>query len=213
MSAVIAPTITAYDLHEYREQMERVKNFSTRLHVDLMDGVFAPTKSPDIDKLWLPKGPQCDVHIMFQHPDRQIKKVLALGPSLIIIQAEADKESVRACIRGLKKTKVKVGVSLLAATKTNDLEVRSIIHQADYVLIFSGNLGFHGGQADLSLLSKIPEVRAINPTCEIAWDGGVSIENAKALADAGITVLNTGGAVQKATDPEYAYRKLSALVA
>ncbi len=52
--AVICPTVTAYDPHEYREQMERVEPFAKRIHIDLMDGHFAPTKSPGLKHVWWP---------------------------------------------------------------------------------------------------------------------------------------------------------------
>ena len=209
--SIIAPTITAYDLHEYRVQMERVLPFAKRIHVDLMDGIFAPTKSPDLDKLWLPPGVECDIHIMYQHPHKQMAKLLRMNPSTIIVQAEANKDSVRTVIEGLKKTRIKAGVGLLAATEVH--EAAEFVKRADHTLIFSGKLGYHGGTADLGLLRKVADVKALNPAAEISWDGGISPENIRALSDGGIDVLNTGGAIQHAEDPEDSYMCMCGLLA
>lgn len=210
--SVVVPTVTAYDLHEYRQQIELVSRFAKRIHLDLMDGQFAPVHSPDIDRLWVPHGVQVDVHLMFQHPSRVIKKVLALAPSLIIMQAEANQDSVKQAIEGLKKTKTKVGVSLLADTEVNSKCAQWAIAQADYVLVFSGHLGYHGGVADLNLLSKVKQIHLINSVCEIGWDGGITTDNALHLRNGGIDVLNVGSAIHRSADPEKAYQTLRSLV-
>ena len=207
----VVPTVTAYDVHEYRRQMECACRFSGRVHVDIMDGIFAPTKSPAISQLWLEKGIDSDIHVMYQHPDKQIKALLKLHPQMIIVQAEASRTSVIRAIEGLKKTKVKVGLGLLPSTQPG--EVAELVARVDAVLIFSGHLGYHGGTADLSLLDKVKEIRSLNPTAEISWDGGIDRTNIRDLVEAGIEVLNTGGAIQKALDPAAAFQELQKLAA
>ena len=206
--SVIAPTITAFDLHEYRAQMDRITPFAKRIHIDLMDGIFAPTKSPDIDKLWLPEEIVCDVHVMYQHPFHQLKKLLAMNPAMLIIQAEADRQSVEDFIKHVKKTRVRLGISLLSETSPQEVHVKKLIKQADYVLIFSGHLGYHGGSADLALLEKVGQIHEINPLAEIGWDGGINMNNVHALVGGGIDVLNVGSGIQKALHPKTAYIEL-----
>ena len=81
---------------------------------------------------------------------------------------------------------------------------------SDQVLVFSGNLGYHGGEADLGLLEKVKKIWQHHPECEIAWDGGINDQNVQQLVDAGVSVLNVGGFVQQSADPEAAYAKLKA---
>ena len=57
-------------------------------------------------------------------------------------------------------------------------------------------------------LEKVRLIKAINPTVEIGWDGGVSVDNAFTLAQGGVNVLNTGGAVNKADNPDEVYAAL-----
>jgi ribulose-phosphate 3-epimerase len=211
--SIISPTVTAYDLHEFRTQMETATSFAERIHVDLMDGIFAPTKSPDIDKIWLPKGVLCDIHIMYQHPFHQLRKLLALNPHMIIIQAEANEASVDQFIANIKKTKVKVGLCLLAETSPETPRIAGLIKKVDYVLIFSGHLGYQGSKADLQLLRKVEEIKLLNANAEIGWDGGINETNVRELSQAGVEVLNTGGSIQKVSDPKEAFYKLTSLLA
>jgi ribulose-phosphate 3-epimerase len=211
MQAVIAPTVTAYDLHEYRSQLEAIQPFAKRIHVDLMDGVFAPTISPPIESLWLPQHIQSDIHLMFQHPHRYTEALIALKPHMVIVPVEAQSDSLHKAVKTLSG-KVKVGVSLLAETRVSDPLVSRLIGSADHVLIFSGHLGYHGGTADMSLLSKVLEIRALRPEIEIGWDGGISINNVQQIRAGGVDVLNVGSAIQKHDDPHAQYIALTSLV-
>lgn len=207
--SMICPTVTAFEPHEYRQQIERITPFAERIHIDLMDGQFTETRSPSVEQLWVPEGIICDVHLMYQQPLSALGGVIALKPSLIIIHAEA--EDAEAALLTIKKAGIKAGVALLADTDVASLG--EIIEQADHVLIFSGHLGYHGGEADLTLLEKVPEIRQRNPAAEIAWDGGINDQNVAQLAAAGVAVLNVGGFVQNAPDPSAAYATLMAIEA
>lgn len=207
--AVICPTVTAYDTHEYREQMERVEPFAKRVHIDLMDGHFAPTKSPDLKHVWWPDGVTADVHLMYQRPLPHLPALIRLRPHLVIIHAEADVDHAQFA-KSLRKVGIRAGLALLHDTPAE--RVKSIVKTFDHLLVFSGHLGYHGGQADLKLLHKVAELSGLNPEAEIGWDGGITDQNAKQLADAGVDVLNTGGFIQRAPEPKDAYAKLKTVL-
>ena len=57
-------------------------------------------------------------------------------------------------------------------------------------------------------LEKVRLIRAIRTDVEIGWDGGVTVENAYSLAQGGINVLNVGGTLDKAEDPQTVYATL-----
>lgn len=204
--AKIAPTITAENQHQYREQVERVSQFANHLHLDIMDGKFAPTDTFDLELLWLPDNVTCDVHIMYQEPEQTIEELSKLNVRTFIVHAEADYDLKRA-VKRVKDSNCKFGISLLAETSVESAQ--EAIAVADHVLIFSGNLGYQGGStADMELLKKVEEVKAINSQVEIGWDGGVNLENIKQIAEAGVDVINVGGAIHFARDPAQAYRDL-----
>jgi ribulose-phosphate 3-epimerase len=203
--AVICPTVTAYDVRQYRDQIQRIKPFASRIHVDLMDGELAPTKSPDIDEIWWPHELVADVHLMYKRPMEVLHELIRLRPHMVIIHAEADVHHMHFAAE-LHKHDIEIGLAVLQHTPI--AEVERIMHSFDQVLIFSGKLGHHGGRADLDMLDKVRFVREHHPEVEIAWDGGITDENALALVNAGVDVLNVGGFVQKSDDPEGAYAKL-----
>ncbi|HEX4774724.1 MAG TPA: hypothetical protein VH234_04370 [Candidatus Saccharimonadales bacterium] len=205
----ICPTVTAFDPHEYRTQMEKLASFASRVHIDLMDGQFAPTKSPDLTNIWWPHELTADIHLMYQEPMDYIDQLIKLKPHLVVIHNEAHVHHMEFAAR-LHAHDIEAGLAILADTPVEYAE--QIMHSFDHVLIFSGKLGYHGGQADLGLLDKVHKVRAHHPDAEIGWDGGINDQNARQLVEAGVTVLNVGGFIAKAPDPKEAYAKLKELI-
>jgi pentose-5-phosphate-3-epimerase len=63
----------------------------------------------------------------------------------------------------------------------------------------------------MSQLQKVEEIKTLNPHAEIAWDGGVNLDNVAALAQSGIDVINVGSAIQKAIQPQAAFSQLQQL--
>jgi pentose-5-phosphate-3-epimerase len=149
---------------------------------------------------------------MYQHPFHQLRKLLKLDPHMIIIQAEADPVSVDDFVKHIKKTKVLLGLALLEETSPLEPRVSELIKKADYVLIFSGHLGYHGGKADLNNLKKVEQIKSINLHAEIGWDGGINPGNIRELSVGGVDVLNIGGSIQKTPDPAAAYKMLESIL-
>lgn len=209
MKSVICPTVTAYDLHEYRIQMERVAPFAARVHIDLMDGKFAPTTSPALEQIWWSQGIIADIHLMYQQPMEHLAQLIKLKPHLVVIHNEAGVHHMDFAAR-LHEHGIKAGLALLADTPAE--YAYQIMHSFDHVLVFSGKLGYHGGQADLSLLDKVKKIHEHHPEAEIAWDGGITDQNARALVAGGVNVLNVGGFIQTSPDPAVRYQELSNLI-
>lgn len=203
--SIICPCVTAPDAHAYREQMARVAPFAKRVHVDFSDGLLAPIKLINPIQAYWPEGVLADLHLMIQKPHEHIETVISLKPNLVIIHAEAEGDLL-GFMRQLRAVNIKVGVALLQ--QTDVLAANDLIADADHVLIFSGDLGHFGGTADLTLLKKVGEIRGINANVEIGWDGGVAPDNVASLCLAGVEVLNAGGHIQQAANPQEAYATL-----
>lgn len=209
MNTTITPTVLAETADAYRVQVERIATFATRLHIDLSDGDFAPSKTIAPDEVWWPGGVRADLHVMYRKPFEHTELLLDLAPQLIIVHAEAEGDFV-AFIEKAHDRGVEVGVALLPQTSPE--LIRPVLALIDHVLVFSGNLGHFGGQADLRMLTKIKHIKKIAPRIELGWDGGVNEHNAKALSMSGVQVLNVGGFIQKSDDPQQSYETLRKLV-
>ncbi len=207
--AVICPTVTAENPHQYREQIERVAPFVSRVHIDFMDGDFTPNKSPGLGQAWWPHTMQADLHIMFKSPLEYIEQIIRLNPRLVIVHAEAEGNFVKLA-EDLHGAGIMVGVALLP--KTDVKTIIPAIEHIDHVLIFSGSLGHFGGEADTSLLDKVEQLKALKHSIEIGWDGGINDQNIKKLVDFGVDVLNVGGFIHHSKDPKSDYEKLRNLL-
>jgi ribulose-phosphate 3-epimerase len=203
--ASVVPCVTATDAHAYREQMARVAPFAKRVHVDFSDGEFSPVKLVNPIQAYWPEGMQADLHLMLKDPTAHLETVISLNPQMVILHAESE-GNLTAAILQLRALGIKTGIALLQGTTAES--AHQVVAEVDHVLIFSGDLGHFGGEADMQLLRKIAQIRAINPVAEIGWDGGVNTDNAAQLALGGIEVLNAGGAIQRAEDPEATYKQL-----
>ena len=209
MAATICPTVLAATPEDYRQQIERIADFAARVHIDLADGVFAPTTTIGIGDVWWPGGMRADLHVMHQKPFALYKEYIALAPQMVIVHAEADGNFVP--FAGLMhRHGIEVGVALLTQTPVST--IAPALEHIDYVLVFSGDLGHFGGQADMKYLEKVRELKRLKPTLEVGWDGGVKDTNARELAQNGVDVLNAGGFIQKAEVPRVAFELLEAQV-
>lgn len=203
--AVICPTITAFDEAGYAAEIERVQSFARQIHVDLMDGEFTPTVSPGVEKVWWPPELIADIHLMYQRPLDSLAALIRLHPRMVVIHAEADVDHALFA-RELHNHGIQAGLALLQPTAVES--VSEWLPSFDQALVFSGDLGKHGGAADLNLLDKVVAIRDEHPSLEIAWDGGITADNAAQLVAAGVNVLNVGGFIQKSADPAASYDQI-----
>lgn len=201
----IVPAVTVETLDQYRTETEKVSGFARRVHVDISDGEFAPTFLLSESSLYWPEGWEVDVHAMVARPSEHLAALIQLKPSLVIFHAESQ-EDLLPVFAQLKQADIRTGVALLRGTVP--ATIQQYIQAADHVMIFSGELGYHGGTASMMQLEKIRLVRKIKPEVEVGWDGGVNIENAYTLTQGGVDVLNTGGAIMNSENPTDTYNQL-----
>ncbi len=207
--AVICPTVTPLSINDYHQQLERITKFTKRIHIDCMDGKFAPTKSPSLKHLSWPKNIDVDIHLMYEHPEDEITQLIQLKPKLVILHAEAGGNFVTMA-NDLHEANIRVGVALLPKTPVD--VIKPALEITDYVLIFSGDLGHFGGSPNLVLLDKVKKAKQMKPEVEIGWDGGIGDTVVKPLVEAGVDVLNVGGYIQKAENPAERYDILKNLL-
>lgn len=200
MPVKLAPSILACDFTRLGDELSAVSS-AEYVHVDVMDGLFVPNISFGLPILAATKraaAPEqlIDVHLMIERPERYLADFAAAGADSLTVHVESTPHLHRAVqmIRGLGK---RAGVVLNPGTSLETL--RPVLPDVDLVLIMSVNPGF-GGQSFLpQALERVHTVRGwlseIGSAAELQVDGGVSTENARALADAGASVLVAGSSV------------------
>jgi ribulose-phosphate 3-epimerase len=201
----IAPTILTASPDEFQAALVAINEFTNQVQIDITDGEFAPSRTIGLDHVFWPDNWQVDLHMMVKNPSRYIDKLILMKPHLVIFHAEVE-EDLRPSFEKLRQAGIKVGLALLRQTVPE--QKADLITLADHVLIFAGDLGRMGGQANLLQIQKVRLIRAISPNVEIGWDGGANIDNLPMIIQAGVDVINVGSAISLASNPAEAYKAM-----
>lgn len=204
--AIIAPSILAADFGNLAKDIEMVNNSQAEwFHLDVMDGVFVPNISygmPIIDKINSLTDKVLDVHLMIVDPDRYISDFKKVGADILTVHYEACTHLHRT-IQAIKAEGMKAGVALNPHTPVSVLE--DIIQDLDLVLIMSVNPGFGGQKFIENTYNKVSKLKQMiteaGAEVIIEIDGGVGVQNASKLIEAGADALVAGSAVFNAENP------------
>ena len=175
------------------------------LHVDVMDGLFVPNISfgqPVVKHIKKHACKPLDVHLMIMDPGRYVADFKEAGADILTVHYEACTHLDRV-LHSIRDHGMQCGVVLNPHTAVALLE--DSIQLCDLVLLMSVNPGFGGQKFIENTYDKVRQLKQLcnrkNPSCLIEVDGGVNLQNAPLLYEAGADVLVAGNAVFTSDDP------------
>jgi len=184
-------------------------------HLDVMDGRFVPNISygiPVIEHIRKATKKTCDVHLMIEEPGSMVEAFKKAGADIISVHIEAC-PNLHRNIQQIKALGCRAGVAVNPHTPIHALD--DILADVDVVNLMSVNPGFGGQTFIPHTLEKIRILRKkidqLKLPVLIEIDGGVTLENAKSIVDAGAHVLVAGNTVFRSKDPKKTIAQLKKL--
>ena len=199
----LAPSLLAADLLHLGQDIQGMLDHGVdQLHFDVMDAHFVPNLSfgPSLCEAVHRTFPRVilDVHLMMDNPEKYLDAFVGAGSSSITVHREIAMEP-DTILPIIRKKGVKAGLSLKPGTPAEALI--PYLDLMDLALVMTVEPGFGGQKFMPEQVEKIRFLRQSGYRGDIAVDGGVNMENAPLLLEAGANILVMGTAYFRAEDP------------
>lgn len=203
---LIAPSVLSADFLQLSRDVQMINNSAADwFHLDVMDGRFVPNISfglPVIAAIKREAQKTLDVHLMIEEPGNYAEAFAKAGADILSVHIEACPHLHRN-LQQIRSLGMKTGVAINPHTPVQSMF--DVLHDIDVVCMMSVNPGFGGQKFIEHTLTKIKDLKAeikrrsLNTLIEI--DGGVTLENASSIVEAGADVLVAGNTVFASDNP------------
>ncbi len=205
----IIPGVLENNWEKIEERIEKIKTFSSTVHIDLIDGKFSPNTT------FLDPNPFAkytsqlffEVHLMTDNPVLYLDSFAKAGFKRFIGHIEKMPDIAEFIAKG--QLLGEVGIAIDQETEIDKINV--LLDDLDFVLLMGVNAGASGQSLMPQTLDKIKKIREIT-NIPIEVDGGVNDKNIMDLKNAGANRFVTTSFLFNSSDPQKAYQALYSLI-
>ena len=209
----ISPSLLSADFADFRSAVVELEECGADLvHCDVMDGMYVPNITFGMNTISALKKYTklpLDVHLMIMCPERYLEGFITAGANIISFHENSTKEAAK-IIQIIRSNGLKAGLAI-----NPDIDIGTLypyLDELDVVIVMSVYAGFGGQKFIPEILYKIGELKRIiresGLYTQVEIDGGVTLENAKSIRDAGVDIIVAGNCIFSSEDKRAAIDKL-----
>lgn len=210
----INSAILEKDLSELMVKLERSRGLVDFAQIDICDGKYVPsetflslpnTQEAEQLKAIVKDMPlELDMMVEWHAVNAWLSVIATLAPQRIVLHhSSITDESLDTVFNTIDPTATELGLGIHLDDDINEIVGRFDAYPFTYVQIMGIEKVGYGGQAQSDkLIPYIQAFKALRPDAPISIDGGVKLENVKALKDAGATRLALGSGLFDADSTE-----------
>jgi len=214
-TAEVEPSLYAADFAHLGDQIDVLLRAGVRIfHFDVGDGHFVepitigPIVLQSISKAIHDAGAFVDCHLMTEYPERHFRAIAEAGGDSVTVHYEAC-DDLPAVVRAARAHDLQIGLAFKPETSAAYAAHAALASRVDIVLCMSIEPGYSGQEFMPEAYDRIRTVRSLlPPDMHVQVDGGIGPDNARAVHEAGATLLVAGSSIFGREDLTRAYRRL-----